>query len=103
MTSASDGAAGLDLVAGHDFDLVICDLRMPRLNGREFYRQLISKKPAMAASVIFSTGDSVRGDTLAFLESLGRPWLDKPFSLAELRAAIEKARHGTPPGHATGP
>ena len=96
VAAASDGAEGLALAGGQDFDLVICDLRMPRLSGREFYQQLISKNPAMAPHVIFSTGDSVRGDTLAFLEGLGRPWLDKPFSLAELRSALEQRR--TPPG-----
>jgi len=36
-------------------------------------------------------GDTVRGDTLAFLESLGRPYLHKPFSLAQLRAALATA------------
>jgi len=35
-----------------------------------------------------STGDTVRGDTLAFLESLDRPYLHKPFSLAELRTLL---------------
>jgi DNA-binding response OmpR family regulator len=37
---------------------------------------------------VFSTGDTVRGDTLAFLESLDRPYLHKPFSLAELRSLL---------------
>ena len=44
--------------------------------------------PALAPRVVFSTGDTVRGDTLAFLESLDRPYLHKPFSLAELRALL---------------
>ncbi len=35
--------------------------------------------------IIFATGDTVRGDTLHFLEALGRPYLHKPFTLAELR------------------
>jgi DNA-binding response OmpR family regulator len=33
----------------------------------------------------------VRGDTLQFLEALGRPYLHKPFTLAELRAALGHA------------
>jgi DNA-binding response OmpR family regulator len=37
---------------------------------------------------VFSTGDTVRGDTLAFLETLDRPYLHKPFSLAELRTLL---------------
>ena len=46
---------------------------------------------------MFSTGDTVRGDTLAFLESLDRPYLHKPFSLAELRSLLrEVARDSAP-------
>jgi CheY-like chemotaxis protein len=73
------------------FDLIISDLRMPRLGGREFYQALLSQAPAAARHVAFSTGDTVRGDTLDFLESSGRPCLQKPFSLAELRALLRDA------------
>ncbi len=85
---AGDGAAGLDALEREEFDLVISDLRMPRMGGQEFYEQLASKNPAMAARTLFSTGDTVRDDALRFLERLGRPWLNKPFSLSELRAAL---------------
>ena len=69
-------------------DLIISDLRMPRFGGREFYEELSRKNPPMAARLVFSTGDTVRGDTLAFLETLDRPYLHKPFSLAELRTLL---------------
>jgi CheY-like chemotaxis protein len=61
---------------------------MPRLGGREFYEELNRDQPALAARVVFATGDTVRGDTLAFLKSVGRPYLHKPFSLTELRALL---------------
>ena len=61
---------------------------MPRYGGREFYEELSRRNPAMAARLVFSTGDTVRGDTLAFLETLDRPYLHKPFSLAELRTLL---------------
>jgi len=85
---ASDGEEGLALAAREGFDLVITDLRMPRLGGREFHQELVRLRPESAARLVFSTGDTVRGDTLAFLESVGRPWLHKPFSLSELRALL---------------
>lgn len=87
---AADGDEGLARAAGEPFDLIIADLRMPRLGGREFYRELQRVSPARAERVVFSTGDTVRGDTLAFLESLGRPYLHKPFSLSELRALLAR-------------
>jgi two-component system NtrC family sensor kinase len=85
---ASDGEEALSLAAQEDFDLIISDLRMPRFGGREFYQELARRKPAMAGRLIFSTGDTVRGDTLTFLETLDRPYLHKPFSLAELRTLL---------------
>jgi two-component system NtrC family sensor kinase len=85
---ARNGREGLELADREAFDLVISDLRMPELSGREFYEALATRHPALAARLIFSTGDTVRGDTLAFLESLDRPYLHKPFSLAELRTLL---------------
>ncbi|HXV90218.1 MAG TPA: hypothetical protein VD707_02555, partial [Gemmatimonadales bacterium] len=64
------------------------DLRMPQLGGRELYDTLAREHPDLAARVIFATGDTVRGDTLQFLEGLGRPFLHKPFALAELRRVL---------------
>ena len=85
---APDGEEALARATREQFDLIISDLRMPRFGGREFYEELARRNPRMAARLIFSTGDTVRGDTLAFLETLDRPYLHKPFSLAELRTLL---------------
>ena len=88
---AGDGADALARARAAPFDVIITDLRMPQAGGREFFETLRQERPDLAARVVFSTGDTVRGDTLAFLESLGRPYLKKPFSLAELKAALGAA------------
>jgi two-component system NtrC family sensor kinase len=85
---ARNGREALELADRERFDLVISDLRMPELGGRELYEELVRLHPALAHRLVFSTGDTVRGDTLAFLESLDRPYLHKPFSLAELRTLL---------------
>jgi CheY-like chemotaxis protein len=74
-----------------EHDLVICDLRMPRLGGRELFEDVVRERPDLARKIFFSTGDTIRGDTLQFLESLERPWLHKPFGLAELRSLLATA------------
>ena len=91
VETASDGAVALDRALTEDFDLIISDLRMPLAGGREFYEALQERKPEAAQRVAFSTGDTVRGDTLDFLEAQGRPCLQKPFSLAELRQILHDA------------
>ncbi|HEX6643722.1 MAG TPA: ATP-binding protein [Gemmatimonadales bacterium] len=94
---AEDGDEGLAAAASGEFDLVITDLRMPRMSGREFFESVRARNPAMAERIFFSTGDTVRGDTLAFLEMLERPFLHKPFGLAELRALLGAAIERLPP------
>jgi signal transduction histidine kinase/ActR/RegA family two-component response regulator len=91
VTVAANGKAGLDHALWEPFDVIICDLRMPELGGREMFERLSAERPDAAARVVFSTGDTVRGDTLAFLESMQRPYLRKPFTLVELRAALADA------------
>jgi signal transduction histidine kinase/CheY-like chemotaxis protein len=91
---AFDGSQALKRALTQPFDVIICDLRMPRLGGREMYQTLAQMHPAVAERIIFATGDTQRGDTLKFLEELGRPFLQKPFKLDELRrvlAAVVKA------------
>jgi two-component system NtrC family sensor kinase len=85
---ASDGAYALERALAGPFDVIICDLRMPHLSGRDMYLKLARHDPRAAERIIFATGDTVRGDTLQFLQRLGRPYLHKPFTLAELRAAL---------------
>ncbi|HXF96605.1 MAG TPA: ATP-binding protein, partial [Gemmatimonadales bacterium] len=85
---ATDGRGALARALAEPFDAIICDLRMPELGGRELYHELEARHPAAAGRIIFATGDTVRGDTLEFLESLGRPYLHKPFTLAELRTVL---------------
>jgi two-component system NtrC family sensor kinase len=91
VTVAENGRAGLDLALAEPYDVILSDLRMPELGGREMFEALRAERPEAADRVVFNTGDTVRGDTMTFLESLGRPFLRKPFTLAELRQVLSDA------------
>src|SRR5213083_2743121 len=71
---ASDGTYALERALAGPFDVIICDLRMPHLSGREMYTKLARQDPRVAERIIFATGDTMRGDTLQFLEALARPY-----------------------------
>ena len=88
---ASDGEDGLKRALAGGYDIIFTDIRMPGLGGRELFETLRAKAPEAAARVVCATGDTVAGDTLAFLEQSGRPILLKPFKLAELRATLATA------------
>jgi PAS domain S-box-containing protein len=81
---AGDGEEALGRVRGRAFDLIVCDLKMPRLDGISFYRAIAATTPALARRVIFVTGDVVGTDAERFLEESGCRWLAKPFRLGDL-------------------
>ena len=81
---AGDGEEALGRVRQKIYDLVICDLKMPRLDGQAFYRAIAATTPALAQKVIFVTGDVAGTDTERFLEGTGCRWLAKPFRLRDL-------------------
>jgi CheY-like chemotaxis protein len=85
-----DSREGLTRIARHEYDLVICDLRMPRLDGREFYEALVRAGSPMTERIIFITGDMLALRTLEFLEPNGFPYLAKPFLVEELKIAVNR-------------
>jgi signal transduction histidine kinase len=85
---AGDGIEALERHQQQAFDLIICDLKMPRLDGTAFYRRLEETMPEMARRILFVTGDVAGTDAERFLEETGCRWLAKPFRLRDLvRAA----------------
>jgi len=87
-TLCHSASEALQLVAQHDFDLIISDFRMPKMNGQEFYCQAIAVKPDLARRILFLTGDVVSEETQAFLQSTGNPHLSKPFQLARVEQVV---------------
>jgi signal transduction histidine kinase len=88
---AADGEQAFEKVQANRYDLVICDLRMPRLDGRAFYRSLSQAVPAMSKRVVFVTGDVAGTDAEQFLNESGCRWLAKPFRLGDLLRAVRDA------------
>ena len=88
-----DGEEALARVRVRDYDLIVCDLKMPRLDGPAFFAVLSVENPALARRVVFVTGDVAGTEAERFLESSGCRWLAKPFRLRDLlRLARETLR-----------
>jgi CheY-like chemotaxis protein len=81
---ASDGIEALEQVRKRAYDLIICDLKMPRLDGASFYKELETSNPTMARRVLFVTGDVAGTEAERFLEETSCRWLAKPFRLRDL-------------------
>jgi signal transduction histidine kinase/CheY-like chemotaxis protein len=81
---AGDGQEALDRVGEGTYDLIVCDLKMPRVDGMTFYRALEREHPDAARHILFVTGDVAGTEAEQFLTETGCRWLAKPFRLKDL-------------------
>jgi DNA-binding response OmpR family regulator len=87
---ASDGAEALERVRERHYDVIICDLKMPKVDGMTFFREVSGSLPHIARRLIFVTGDVAGTEAERFLEESGCRWIPKPFRLRDVvRAARE--------------
>jgi len=71
-----------------DLELVVSDVVLPDLSGPSMVRRMLAEKPGLR--VLFTTGYSDE-IAAAYLDGMDRPLLHKPFTVAELRAAVSEA------------
>ncbi|HVC21692.1 MAG TPA: ATP-binding protein [Vicinamibacterales bacterium] len=88
---ASDGEEALTRVAGRAYDVIVCDLKMPKVDGMAFFRALAATAPSLTRRVIFVTGDVIGTEAERFLEETGCRWLSKPFRLGDLLSAVRQS------------
>jgi CheY-like chemotaxis protein/anti-sigma regulatory factor (Ser/Thr protein kinase) len=88
MTTAPDAQTALGILEVKDFDFVICDMKMPGMNGSDFYRIVKKRDPSLSDRIIFSTGDVLSETTKGFTDSVINPCIEKPFTLTELKKVI---------------
>jgi len=86
----ADGLGALRALRDRTFDVIVSDVRMPGMNGRQFLERLRQEHPAMVSRLIFSTGDTFAPDTAALLQEAGVPSLVKPFDFAKLEALVRE-------------
>jgi two-component system NtrC family sensor kinase len=87
---AHDGATALQRMTEKQYDVALCDWKMPGLNGQQVYERARVVSPALSARMIFITGDVINERTRKFLEQQNKICLPKPFTIAEFRAAIKR-------------
>ncbi|MBD3867686.1 MAG: response regulator [Acidobacteria bacterium] len=91
VTRAADGREAWDQLVAGEFDLVVADLRMPRMDGQELYERVAEEMPEMIRRFVFATGDMASEATLAFLEGLPNGILVKPLQVETVRHVLGKA------------
>ncbi|MBI2288548.1 MAG: response regulator [Chloroflexi bacterium] len=87
---AVNGKVAQAMIEKKQYDLCLVDIRTPVMDGKELYHWLQDKHPQLAGRVIFTTGDTMGGDTQSFREQTARPCLPKPFTPDEIRTVIRE-------------
>ena len=94
--TVANGHQALPKLRTQRYDVILCDLRMPALDGPTLYTLVQQQAPALCQRIIFVTGDTLNVESTAFLAQCGQPYLYKPCTAAEVREAIQQQL-----GHAT--
>lgn len=90
VRAVADGAEALRLLRTEDFDVIVSDVRMPGVGGREFLASLRRDRPDLVGRLLFSSGDTAAPDTAALLRESGVPSIVKPFDFARLEQVIRE-------------
>ena len=96
VREAENGRRALEVYAAEGpFDLVVCDMVMPAMGGRELVSRLRAKEPG--ARVLLVSGFAPDEDARSLLETGALGFLEKPFSAAALTRAVRGALSSHPP------
>jgi DNA-binding response OmpR family regulator len=87
---AFDGEEAMLKVKAHQYDVVVCDLKMPRLRGDEFYLQARDVRPALSDRFIFITGFATDPQIRTFLIENEVKFLVKPFAINGLISCVKE-------------
>jgi two-component system NtrC family sensor kinase len=90
ITLAANGHEGLAALETGAYEVILCDIRMPDLDGPGFYREVERRYPHLVSRVIFLTGDVLSPEAQAFFAQVACPRLVKPFQAQEVRRLIQQ-------------
>jgi two-component system, cell cycle response regulator CpdR len=85
---AADGAEALGLLSGGPFDLLLADIKMPIMDGIALALAAARDHPSLA--IMLMTGYADQRERADGLESLIREVITKPFTVAEIRTAVQR-------------
>jgi CheY-like chemotaxis protein len=90
VDAVSDGAEGLRRCEQMRYDLIVSDLRMPKMDGAALFQALRDSYGPAMPRMIFVTGQAHSLDYASFLGIAGVPVLAKPFTVDRLQKAVSR-------------
>jgi CheY-like chemotaxis protein len=84
VETATNGHEALERMRANVYDLILCDLLMPEMDGPTFYRKVQVEHPELASRIVFVTANAARDEYGTFMRGLDVPVLPKPFPKEDL-------------------
>lgn len=91
VVGKGNGPEALEALRRESFDLVLSDIKMPGMDGLQFYQAVIDEKPYLKNKVVFLTGDTMNEETRRFFKDGNHPFLNKPFEIKDLLDVVLKS------------
>ena len=85
---AHSGEQALQAIARTNFDILLCDLRMPHLDGPGLFKRIQSERPELRDRIGFLTGDTLGQRARDFLRRADCPFIEKPVMAEEVRDLV---------------
>jgi len=97
IDTASTGLEALKKIEARDYDLVITDIKMPKMTGIQLYEKAVTAKPSMRGRFIFITGDMNSLTSQQMTTVTHNPCLLKPVNIEKIESTIRQVLSGQPP------
>jgi CheY-like chemotaxis protein len=97
VTTTTEPAQALERIsAGESFDVILCDVMMPHMNGVVLRDRIAAIDDEQAARIVFVTGGVLQPHVRNLLESVPNAWIEKPIDIDGLRDLVRRrARYRT--------
>ena len=93
VVTVPNGAEGVRTLRKEEFDIIICDMVMPKLPGDMFYFAVKKTKPHLCHRFLFITGYPDNTRITDFIKEVNGTMLAKPFEMDELLEAVTFVRN----------
>lgn len=90
VQTVADGREGLAMINRNPYDLILCDLNMPGMDGREVYEEIQRYHSRVLKRLVFVTAQAYSMEYGTFLRETGIPVIEKPFTIPQLLNVVSR-------------
>ena len=85
----SAAGTALEKLRRRHYEVILCDIRMPGMDGPSFFREVRNRHPDQLRGFAFITGDTCTPQLKDFIDSTERPCIEKPFAPRDVRQVVD--------------